>query len=144
MKEIIDHEWITLYNSHVGQYVSTELTVHSISSREFPQKVKIVWQIEIFRKICYKKYWWFKSFTWWFFDNNGERRWIRYLQNVSVLTVTCINNIEHKICRVTSQHILYYGTYYSVTLTRTVHWRYCTLYTQYMLPCLSVCSCSYF
>ena len=37
----------------------------------------------------------------------------------------------------TSQHILYYCTYYSVSFTCTVHctyYTYCTLYTQYMFP----------
>ena len=38
---------------------------------------------------------------------------------------------------VTSQHILYYCTYYSVSFTCTVHctyYIYRTLYTQYMFP----------
>jgi hypothetical protein len=38
---------------------------------------------------------------------------------------------------VTSQHILYYCTYYSVSCTCTVHctyFTYCTLYMQYMFP----------
>ena len=38
---------------------------------------------------------------------------------------------------VTSQHILYYCTYYSVSFTCTVHctyYTYCTLYAQYMFP----------
>jgi hypothetical protein len=38
---------------------------------------------------------------------------------------------------VTSQHVLYYCTYYSVSFTYTVHctyYIYCTLYIQYMFP----------
>ena len=38
---------------------------------------------------------------------------------------------------VTSQHVLYYCTYYSVSFTCTVHctyYIYCTLYIQYMFP----------
>jgi len=42
---------------------------------------------------------------------------------------------------VTSQYVLYYDTYYSVSLTCTVHCTYCiyciycTLYSLYMFPC---------
>jgi hypothetical protein len=53
------------------------------------------------------------------------------------LTYCRTNNIY--INAVTSQHILYYCTYYSVSLTCTVHCVHCTididtLYAQYMLP----------
>ena len=44
----------------------------------------------------------------------------------------------------TSQHVLYYCTYYSVSLTCTVHFTYCiycTLYILYMFPSFfNICS----
>ena len=62
--------------------------------------------------------------------------------SVSVPVETGITEASHAACSksvvgVTSQHILYYCTYYSVSFTCTVHYTYytyCTLYTQYMFP----------
>ena len=51
------------------------------------------------------------------------------------------SRIDVLICFVTSQHVLNYCTYYSVSLTCTVHCTYCiycTLYILYMFPCFPV------
>jgi len=69
--------------------------------------------------------------------NEAGADYMNRIDDSMINVITQIKNLWKSKHYVTSQHILYYCTYYSVSFTCTVHctyYIYCTLYTQYMFP----------